>query len=716
MKYFADIRVESRGQKRRFFRVLESPNGSVPEFNKRVLSETNQYKIFIAEVHAKVVDVVYSVYSTEEDVANNTQDDVFAQIIDDDLATYIAGGDFTMDVRSKVIRNNKKANFNLKIALIVGIPLVLGVGLYVGIKYGYQQLYDSLSAPKQADAPVNDDGLMIPIQEIEDPDAELITITIDRSWTAVQKEDIKLNGAVDKEGVAEITLPEFDREDFFSHVPGYTFGFSTDPEADRIEYYGGKTYKFREDTKLYRVLVKYGGGSGTMDDPYIINYYDQLELLAEEKARGYFKQTCDIDFPEWANHNSIDTVNELKADPEKEKFVYDGGGYAIRNLNSPLFGKVSGALITNVNIQDAKILNPAYKNYGLICCEVYNYQYEDQNKKKYETGETIIRNCSIARSELLLDYPDREEDQEVEVEVVTAYDVHAPEALEYDAQGHPVTTTAVPSEPPKPTIKADFAVGGITGIGGQIENCYVDDLYISCEINAYYLYAGGISGKPTNVYDSAVHDLKISGRVFSCGGIAGSAGGSKKLNAAGEELAVNYGGNIQGCAVVTADISSEVSAGGIAGEGASKAENVIISNCYSADLSLVSGAKTDGKLQNAGYTGGIIGTDSQDAHGHDIINTVSPSEYKCIGNSIKSKVDKSVRLAPPYAFHQETILSVLNLNSVSPSDPNVIYTGDFTVGIEMLGDDNNESTDETYAYPAKIADLFERTLNSESEE
>ena len=88
----------------------------------------------------------------------------------------------------------------------------------------------------------------------------------------------------------------------------------------------GQSYEFSESTKLYRVLVKYGGGSGTKEDPYLIDYYDQLELISTEKARGYFKQTADISFPEWASHKPIDTVNELKDTPKDERFEYHGGG------------------------------------------------------------------------------------------------------------------------------------------------------------------------------------------------------------------------------------------------------------------------------------------------------------------------------------------------------------------------------------------------------
>ena len=44
----------------------------------------------------------------------------------------------------------------------------------------------------------------------------------------------------------------------------------------------------------------------------LIDYYDQLELMGKERARGYFRQTEDISFPEYAEHKPINTVNRLK--------------------------------------------------------------------------------------------------------------------------------------------------------------------------------------------------------------------------------------------------------------------------------------------------------------------------------------------------------------------------------------------------------------------
>jgi len=315
---------------------------------------------------------------------------------------------------------------------------------------------------------VSEDGMIIPMQDSIEENSDTITISIDRSYSATPTEDLQLKGEIEN-GEAKITLPEFDRTDFFTHVVGYTWGFTSDPEGKKIQYYGGKTYSFKEDTKLYRVLVKYGGGSGTKEDPYLINYYDQLELIGEEKARGYFKQTEDLVFPEYATHTPIDTINELKSDPDSEIFMYDGGNFKIQNLTSPLFGQVSGAVIKNVNISNSHISSPEYKDMGFIVCNAYNYSYKTDDKT-YTTGDTVIDHCSVVDSSIYAEYEDSlaEEETYVEEEEPTeeSVEVIAPDIIEYDEKGEVIEEKVIEKEPTK---KADYCIGGISGVGADIK-------------------------------------------------------------------------------------------------------------------------------------------------------------------------------------------------------------------------------------------------------
>lgn len=704
MKYFCDVHIQSRKDaERRIFIVLENKGNIIPNLTKEILIANNQYKDFVSTYKPKLVYVEYAVYSTEEDVFANTSNEEFISHIENEKVKHIANSELSIDSTRDKIKKRRKSSFSLKILVGVGCFLVVCIGFIGGVKYGSMK-----NQPENSEtinnSITNDDGMIVPEQMDFSNDSQQVTVSIDRSYSAVPKEDLQLKGEI-IDGTAEITLPEFDRSDFFTHVSGYTWGFTSNPDGKKIEYYGGETYQFENDIKLYRVLVKYGGGNGTKNDPYLINYYDQFELMGEEKARGYFKQTCDISFPNWVTHVPVDTINELKSNPDSEHFEYDGNGYEITNLSTPLFGKISGAVIKNVNIKNSEIKSQEYKYYGMIVCEAYNYQYQAKNNEKYETGETLIKNCTVSHCGITIDYPVVE--SEDNVDVVTAPNVVPPDLIEYDENGNIISSPASP----QPTKKGEYAIGAISGIGGQIEDCYITDFGIYNGIDDYFLYAGGISGKPANVINSAVYFYSAKGNIFSAGGIAGNAGGSKFYDAMGKELPYYYGGNIQGCTARKIIIKTEVSAGGITGEGGSDADYPIISNCYASELTLTSGIFDDNNImKKSGITGGIIGVDGKEKNGHYVTNTVSDVSYPAIGNAIKSKYDESIRLAPAYAFNQENILTVINKNSIHPDKHKEIFTGSFTFGNGVFSNDSG-----SLPYPESIETLFDKTHTEEND-
>lgn len=704
MNYFCDALIQSKkDQKKRLFIVLEQTGEDIPVLTKEKLLRVVQYTEFVQTYKPRLTMVDYTVYSTASDVYASMQDEQFLKLIADGNAKKLASSELQIGRRSdtNTVRK-KKALSPVGIALMIGCILIVGIGSFglgkmLGRSGAVQEEADHAAAPDK-------DGLLIPEQAQIMDDAEQITVTIDRSYAAIPTEDLQLKGAI-VDGSAQITLPEFDKTDFFTHVEGYTWGFTSDPDGDKIEYYGGATYSFSADTKLYRVLVKYGGGSGTKEDPYLIDYYDQLELMAKEKARGYFRQTADIVFPSYASHQSINTVNQLKLDPDAEYFEYDGNGYLISNLDNALFGKISGAVIKNVNIQNSFIYTERYADCGFIAKNVYNYQYEAEDGTMYETGETLIQHCSVSHSAIYFQHP--EEYAEVVTEIVTAPVVVPPDVVEYDENGDPIEQ---PTDPPEPQITktGQNAVGAITGIGGQIEDCYVTDFGIYAYLEDYILFAGGLSGKPANVVDSAVYYFSVQGNVFSAGGLVGSCGGARKYDAQGKELPAYYGGNIQGSTAGNIILNTELAAGGIAGEEATNANAPLISNCYASDLQFSCGVFSDMDRETVvkkGATGGIIGMDGSDGNGHVITNSVSPDAFPVIGGKAASSYDDTVRIAPSYAFYQENILSVINRNTVSEKEPDEIFTGSFTFGNGELSDGTGQ-----LAYPEKIKDLFEKTV------
>lgn len=700
MNYFCSVHIQSKKDaEKSFFIVLENEKNTdteLPNLTKEILLENNSYKEFITQYKPKLVFADYKVYSTDSEIYASTQDDVFEHLIQSGQATCIGQSEINVDCakdKHSGRRKKKKTSPVLKAGIVGGV-IVLSVSAFgLGNTLGKSQVVSTEKI--STENTITDDGMIIPVQAEISPDAEQITISVDRSYSAVPTEDLQLKGEV-VDGSAQITLPEFDKTDFFTHVSGYTWGFTTDPDGKKIEYFGGKTYSFSENIKLYRVLVKYGGGSGTKEDPYLIDYFDQLELMGEEKARGYFKQTEDIVFPEWASHKPIDTVNELKSDPQSEYFEYDGNGYAIQNLDNPLFGTVSGAVIKNVNIQNSFINTIEFKDYGFIACKAYNYRYETENGKTYETGETLIQHCSVSHSAIYAELPKEETTENVQV--VTAPAVVPPDLVEYDEDGNVIEPENIEA-----AKNGEYAIGAITGLGGQIENCYVTDFGVSASLSDYFLYVGGISGKPANVFNSVVYNFSAQGNIFNAGGITGSCGGSRMYNPTGKELPDYYGGNIQGCAARKIVITTESSAGGIAGESSTDAENAVISNCYANELTLVSGMFEDNKMIKTGYCGGIIGSDGKEKNGHKIMNTVSTADFSVIGNKKFSDYDETIRLAPDYAFYQENILTVINKNTISPDNPKEIYTGNFIFDITLFGDENGG-----LAFPSEISDLFEK--------
>lgn len=713
MNYFCDVHVQSgRDEEKRIFIVLNDiDENKQPVLTKEILTSNNQFKDFLQKFKPRLVLADYVMYSTETDVYASSQDEVFEELINTKQVQLIARSELQINnvkANGKGTVKRKKRMSPIIIIGLIGGALVLSVIMFGLGKAMGGKTTNNPETENNTAAP-NEDGMIVPIQEDIDDNAEQITISIDRSYAAIPTEDLQLKGEV-IDGKASITLPEFDKTDFFTHVVGYTWGFSTNPDAKKIEYYGGQTYKFTEDTKLYRVLVKYGGGSGTKDDPYLIDYFDQLELMGDEKARGYFKQTADIEFPDWATHSPINSVNELKLDPESEIFEFDGNGYTIKNLCSPLFGTVSGAVIKNVNIQNSFINSIDYKNYGIIICEAYNYKYKAEDGTTYETGETIIQHCSVSHSAIYAQYTENESSAEPTTEVVTAPEVVPPDLIEYDEDGNVIEPTT--TEPVEPTKTGEYCIGAITGLGGQIDSCYVTDFGIFAYLDDYFLYAGGISGKPANVVNSAVYYFSAQGNIFNGGGIAGNCGGARLYNPMGKELPECYGGNIQGCTARNITLKTEVSAGGIAGEASTNVETAIISNCYANELEFSVGVFSDEErteLKKSGVSGGIVGTDGKESNGHLVMNTVSLSNYNAIGNGTVSSFDDSIRLAPEYAFYQENILTVINKNTVNPDKPKEIFAGNFKFGDSSVFGDGNGSL----PYPADIEDLFEKIFTEE---
>ena len=429
--------------------------------------------------------------------------------------------------------------------------------------------------------------------------AEYITITVDRSY--LNKEPLEYRLPLDMTGYAKVTLSVVDdKNDIYNSVFGCTYGYSTkkqNGEFGTIEYYGGVESKFRKDTTLYRVLNEYGGGKGTLENPYIISNYDQLLRLSEQKANGYFIQTADISFPKNTVRKPIDTktISRGYDNNAYDFFVYDGQGYTIKNLSGEggLFGYVAASTIKNVVISGANIKAGDYHNVGVICNEVKSYSFTSSEGDGYfATGNSKIIGCKVTNCKITADGAEN--------------------------------------------------VGGICGYGGAISDSMADGITISGGENI-----GGIVGNAYSVTSCLANNITANGSAKSAGGIAGTAYGVMLYDDGKNGHA--SGGNIIGCGVRTLTSTAENS-GGIVGTATSD-KSAYIKSCYVANLFL--NGKNNGGI--AGADGSKVG------HRIAYCLVDNANNYSVIGSRRCSTAKTMVLSVPAdTGLTVEGVLSVLN--------------------------------------------------------
>ena len=281
------------------------------------------------------------------------------------------------------------------------------------------------------------------------------------------------------------------------------------------------------------MLNEYGGGNGTKENPFIISCYDQLIRLSEEKASGYFIQTANIKFPSDVKRIPIDTKKISRGYENKsyDFFVYDGQGFAIKNLfgEGGLFGDVAGSTIKNVVIDGAKIKSGDYDNVGALVNRVISYSFKSsEGNDSFGTGNSKIQNCTVRNSK-------------IEGE---------------DAEN----------------------IGGLVGNGGVISYCYASEVSIKGGDNV-----GGIVGNACMVNGSLAVGIAASGKISSAGGICGTAYGTEIFDD-GDKSYLS-GGSIIGCGVRTFT-SKAVNSGGIVGTATADTNSAYIKSCYAANIYL----------------------------------------------------------------------------------------------------------------------------------
>lgn len=433
--------------------------------------------------------------------------------------------------------------------------------------------------------------------------ATYITISVDRCY--LNKADIEYKVPLDMTGYAKLTLPVVDdKNDVYNSVFGCTYGYSTkkqNGDFGTIEYYGGVKSKFSKSTKLYRVLNEYGGGKGTVENPYIISYYDQLLRLSEQGAKGYFIQTADIAFPRNTDRNPISTKKITRGYENKsyDYFVYDGQGHSIKNISGDggLFGTIAAGTIQNVVVDGANIKAGNNKNLGVVCNEVVSYVYPSNNTDEYfSTGNTRIFGCKVLNSKITADGAEN--------------------------------------------------VGGICGFGGDISNCMADGITVSGGKSI-----GGVVGNACIVTGCIANNITVSSSAVSAGGIAGTAYGVELFNSG--EKPHCAGGSIIGCGVRTFTSTAENS-GGIVGTATAHNVSAYIKSCYAANIYL-----------NGTNNGGIAGADgNENGHKILYCIVDNANNYPVIGKRTRSSAKTMILSVPAdTGLTVEGVLSVLNAKS-----------------------------------------------------
>lgn len=433
--------------------------------------------------------------------------------------------------------------------------------------------------------------------------ATYITISVDQSY--LNKADIEYKMPLDMTGYAKLTLPVVDdKNDIYNSVFGCTYGYSTkkqNGDFGTIEYYGGVESKFSKSTKLYRVLNEYGGGKGTVENPYIISYYDQLLRLSEQGAKGYFVQTADIAFPRNTDRNPISTKKITRGYENKsyDYFVYDGQGHSIKNVssNGGLFGTIAAGTIQNVVVDGANIKAGKNKNLGVICNEVVSYAYPSTDTDEYfSTGNTRIIGCKVLNSKITADGAEN--------------------------------------------------IGGICGFGGDISDCMADGITVSGGKSI-----GGIVGNACIVTGCIANNITVSGSAVSAGGISGTAYGVELFNSG--EKPHYAGGSIIGCGVRTFTSTAENS-GGIVGTATAHNVSAYIKSCYAANIYL-----------NGTNNGGIAGADgNENGHKILYCIVDNANNYPVIGRRTRSSAKTMILSVPAdTGLTVEGVLSVLNAKS-----------------------------------------------------
>ena len=277
---------------------------------------------------------------------------------------------------------------------------------------------------------------------------------------------------------------------------------------------------------------KFGGGSGTAEDPYLISNEAQLRYLASSINKDvdwkgkYFKQTASINI---TGNNWLPIGWALKAEVNGKgtqicaypfRGNYDGGNYTIRGLKLSSDSSVSDLMTVGL--------------FGLT-----DGQYTNNDKPTGNEQTVTLKNIKL---------------KDISFDVKAKYEIYAGGLAGNAQYGIYIDNCYVSGSITTETSDSFNRAGGLAGnaLRGSVTNCGAD-VDINAVTDASHIYAGGMFAMPnrvTIINCYSLGDLTVkagSNNKAHAGGFSGQAGGVQiNCYAAGNVVSVNPTSDVGG--------------------------------------------------------------------------------------------------------------------------------------------------------------------------
>ena len=322
--------------------------------------------------------------------------------------------------------------------------------------------------------------------------------------------------------------------------------------------------------------AKYGGGSGTLDYPYLIYDANNMQAIGADSNDWdkHFKLMADIDLDQFDGKDGRERFNLIAPDVNDAKYgfqgtrftgVFDGNGHTIKNFSYTSTGTSYIGLFGYVAGENAEI-----KNLGLIDPNIDAGTGDYVGSLVGFQSRGSIHGCYVKDGTISGDW-------------------YSGGLVGYNFHG---TITDCSSSA---SVSGDAQVGGLVGVNsGTITTCYATgsvggDRFVGGLVgfnggtitNCYSI--GSVSGTGDYVGGLVGNNKGIITNCYSTGSVEGDWG-------VGGLVGENYEGSISNC-YSTGDVNGNNRVGGLVGRNYKGS----ISNCYST-----------GSVEGVGSVGGLV--------------------------------------------------------------------------------------------------------------